>query len=500
MGWATYALVVDWNNNGSFADSGDDISADLFAFTIDRGFASPLARVAQAGRMTVSLFNTSKQYSPKLQANVLPSRAVRLNMTVGVTTVTLFRGFLKKIVPAPDIFGMKTVTIECVDAMEILDRVEASIPIIEYGRADQVIAAAVSAVYTPPSTSYESGINVFPYAGDRWTEAGEWGIGFERSRASQKIADACASDWGRFFINKAGGPTYKNRHYTAFNTTTLITLNGEFSNLNYEKSDGEVYNQIEVTCHPRVIGAEYEVLGRLSQSRAPRIEANASQTFKLDYRDPSNPALRIGARSLLNLVSGTDYKCTDDEGGEGTDVTASITPSYTLKADTAEVTLTNALSQPVYVQTLQVRGLPVRVREEVTKVSSDVTSINAYQKRTLSINAPLMNNDYEAQRLSEHLLALWKDPRDVVTGITLEGLFSDTWLAAIRDMELLDRVVLTEAQTGLSSYAGYVYRMQHQADADNGHRVTFDLETAYALGTPFRLDTSALNSGHVLIY
>ena len=42
---ATYGLYVDWNNDGDFSDSGEDISADFISGTITRGYSGPLARV-----------------------------------------------------------------------------------------------------------------------------------------------------------------------------------------------------------------------------------------------------------------------------------------------------------------------------------------------------------------------------------------------------------------------------------------------------------------------
>ena len=72
-------------------------------------------------------------------------------------------------------------------------------------------------------------------------------------------------------------------------------------------------------------------------------------------------------------------------------------------------------------------------------------------------------------------------------------------MAACRDLELLQRVVITEEQTGLSSYAGYVMSMSERILPFH-HVITFDLMAGFDVGTPFRLDISALNSGHVLIY
>jgi hypothetical protein len=71
----------------------------------------------------------------------------------------------------------------------------------------------------------------------------------------------------------------------------------------------------------------------------------------------------------------------------------------------------------------------------------------------------------------------------------------------VRDLELMDRVVITETQTGLSGWAGHIMRMTHRYANRYDHRLIFDLEQAYDIeGTPFRIDVSTFDSGHVMIY
>jgi hypothetical protein len=174
-----------------------------------------------------------------------------------------------------------------------------------------------------------------------------------------------------------------------------------------------------------------------------------------------------------------------------------VTVAY---ADKAEVTLTNSTAAPAWVQTLRILGRAVRTREPATATASDGTSRAAYQTRKLALDAPLMDELPEAQRLADHLLAAYKDPDDEVAGVGFLANGNATLLAAARDLELLDRVVVSEGQTGLDDYAGYITQMRHEIRSKFEHRVTLALATAYTVGTPFRLDTSALNSGHVLIY
>ncbi len=505
---ATYKLEIDWSADGDFGDANEDCSSDLlFPAVITRGYHSPLARMATVGRATFVLDNSAGTYTPASQATVLPRRDVKFTMTYS-SGVVLFRGYIESVQPSAGKYRDKRVIIECVDAIALLDQHEGPIALQTGVYSDDIISASVAAVYTPGSTSYQEGLNYFPYSAERWSfQQGftafqmSFGRYTQEANASGKILDACASDWGRFFISKSGVPTYYNRHQMPLDTTTDLTLDDTMVELAYQKSIVPIFNQVEVTCYPRTVGEVNEVAGRLSQRHAPVIEASSAETFTIRFRDPSNTALDVGCAAPVTPTAATDFNVTDDVDGEGTDENSNITPSMTAYANKAEVTLTSGVAYPTYVQDLQVRGLVVRAREPVTMVSTDSTSITAYQKRKLPIDAPLMSQEGDAALLADYLLSAYKDPIDDVRGVTIVANSNATLMAAVRDLELMNRVVITETQTGLSSDAFYIYWMEHRINNKYDHRLTFNVEPAYTLaGTPFRLDDSALNSGHVLIY
>lgn len=489
---ATYALEFDWDGDGSFADE-IDVSDDLIHGVITRRFSGPLARVASAGRAELTLRNADKAYSPPLQANVRPRRGVRLRMTYGATTKTLFRGYISGIRPTFGERRERRVTFRCVDAMEMLDSYEGPIALLENVTADEIVAAVVSSVYTPAATNYETGINRFPFSSDRW-EAGARSISrltvgesgeTPTVRASQKILAACVSDWGRFFIAGDGTPTFYNRHHMPFDTTTALTLTDAVA-MGYEMSDTGVYNHVAVTCHPRSIGEAYEVLGRISQRDAPALDTGASQTFTVHFRDSANTALRLGGKDVLVPVAGVDLIATDDPAGEGNDVTVYILGALDIYGDRADVELTNTSGGPAYIQRLQIRGIAVRVREPITVVATDDVSIAANGMRELPIDAALMSTQAQARALAEHLLDYYHEPLHDVRGVKIYANSNATHMAAVRDLELCDRVVLSEAQTGLSAQPLHVYGIRHEIGQGRIHSITLDLEQAYDYGAdPF---------------
>jgi len=503
---ATYALYVDWNDDGDYGDAGEDISADWMRIGITRGYSSPFARFPSVGRMTVLLKNAAKTYSPPETAAARPRLPVRLTMNYDSTTVTLFEGWIQTLRPDYGSNLSRRAVMECVDAVWLLDQFEGEIPLQTNAYADDVISVVVSEVYTPPATAYDQGVNLFPTAADRWSgpfalllgaAAGQRIAVAQRVSASAKISDACVSDWGRFFISKAGAPTFYNRHRMPFDSTTALTLDDDMVGLDYGMSADSVRNYVEVTCHPRTVGTVYEVLGQLDQSSAPIIEDADSVTFDIAFRDPANNAVQLGGKSVVTPVAVTDFEVTDDEAGEGTDDTGSITPSMTAYGDHAEITLANAAGHPVWVQALRVRGLAVRSLEAITVVASEASDV----VQRLRVDAPLMSSAIHAQNLADWLLSYYKDPLHNIQGVTIVANSTAPLMEAVRDLELMDRVVLTETQTGLSAQAGYIYAMRHTIDRGRIHRLSFNLEQAYDYGAdPFTIDTSTLDGPDVLVY
>jgi hypothetical protein len=407
---------------------------------------------------------------------------------------------------------MRQVTLECTDAIEQLGIWEGEIAIQTMATADTIITAIVAAAYTPPATAYDAGINVFPTSCERWAwstgmsgqEPGRSQTPTEKVSALDRITDVCTADWGRFFIAGDGTATYYNRHRMPLDSTTELTLDNGMSGMGYVKEVGTIRNQVEVTCNPRDIGEVLEVVGQLTQRSAPILEAtgdpNDERVFTIRFRDPSNSAKAIGAKDCLTPVAVTDMFATDDEAGAGTDESANVTIAATFYGDHAEITLTNTTASPVWVHRLRVRGYAVRARDMVTMTASDATAITAYGKRKLPILVPMMSWPENAQTLADHLLAVYKDPVNQVTDLMFVANDTATLLEAARDLELMDRVVVTETQTGLSAMVGHVNFIEHDIDGECKHIVKLNLETPYVLGTPFRLDTSQLDSGHLLIY
>lgn len=496
---AVYSVYIDWDADGDIGDPEDDVSADFVSANISRGFSDPMSRVARVGRATIVLNNHNRQYSPELDADVIPRRPIFVMMTYDGTTKQRFVGYIDEIIPRSGRYGSRRVELVCSDAMALLQQADAQIPLSVDVRADEIIDDIVSSLLPAAAPDYDTGMNIFTVSADRWA----WevaGQAVEEVTAAAKIGDVCLADWGLFFIAADGGPTFYNRNHMSFDDTVVMTLDGTMQDLSYRLAVSSVRNAVDVTCYPRSIGEIYEVLTRISQDSAPIIEAGDTRTFVLPFRDPSNLEIKVGGLDCISPVVGTDYVCTDDVGGEGNDVSASINITAGFYGDHAEIELENTTGAPAYIQKLQVRGRAVRAREPVRMLVSDAASIALNQRWTLSIDAVLMDNQVQAQALADHLLERYKDARAIVDGIRVVANTSATLMEAVRDLDLCQRVSISEHQTGLSSYEGYIWQLQ-ETIAGMIHTVTIGLIAAYELpGDPGIWDSSRWDGGDIWVY
>lgn len=497
-----YILEIDYG--AGWVDKSDDLSN----VRIRRGFSDPLSRVAIQGNATFTMENTSQDYSPPLVGALVPKLPVRFTMSYGGVPVVQFTGTLRNISPTPSICAPRKLSnLECVDDMELLDIYEGEIAIQTGTYADDVIKAVVDSAYTPAGENYEAGINNFPVASDRWSYQGIT-INSGRSGptetilASQKILDACVSDWGKFFVAKNGDPTFFNRHHEVLDATTELTMDNTMHDLDYQKSVQQIINSVEVTCYPRSIGIVPEVLGRLSQTSAPSIAAADTQIYILQFRDPVDQTISLGGLNPIDpdLWPGLDIIATDDPAGAGTVISANIAVVLTDYGDRAELALTNNAAVTAYIQKLQVRGYAIRSREPITVVSRDVASIAAYGLRKLSLNAPLMSNQEDAQGLADHLVDYYKDPLDEIVSVTFSAHTNETLMEAARDIEIDDRVSITEDQTGVTGLF-FIYSIQHVIKDNYNHDISLGLMKAYELGADAALwDDAHWDGPEVWVY
>ncbi len=102
---ATYEVCIDWDNNGDFSDTYDDVSANVKSIHFSRGKSDELGK-ADTGQCSITLNNANGLYTPSnsggaLYGKILPKRPLRVRATISPTTYGLFYGYIEEIIPHP---------------------------------------------------------------------------------------------------------------------------------------------------------------------------------------------------------------------------------------------------------------------------------------------------------------------------------------------------------------------------------------------------------------
>jgi hypothetical protein len=119
-------VLIDWDNDGSFATAGDDITADITAAGVswDRGRSADFT-ADSVGSATFALDNSTGRYSPATNANLAIGRPVLIKSTYSGTEYPHFYGYIQRISPDPKTY---TTTITVYDPRGAMGRVSTTLP------------------------------------------------------------------------------------------------------------------------------------------------------------------------------------------------------------------------------------------------------------------------------------------------------------------------------------------------------------------------------------
>ena len=126
----TLEFKIDWDceswlDTPDFSDAIDDISDYVMRYELDRGEKVEQGN-SPAGTLQIVVNNSSKRFSPvygssPLYGKMRPWLPVRFRATVGVTTYTVYTGFISRISCDP-LSSRQTATLYCTDGMDLLAR------------------------------------------------------------------------------------------------------------------------------------------------------------------------------------------------------------------------------------------------------------------------------------------------------------------------------------------------------------------------------------------
>jgi hypothetical protein len=460
--FATYAVQVDWNNDGDYVDIADDVTEDLlrrapivFHYGRDQGKAlSPTA----PGVLTFTVCNADLTYSPSatgspIGADVLPGRPARLLITpTGGPAVT---GLLGRI----DDLDIKTargdlsVDITVADALQAFSTVKISTELNRGLRTGDALHLVLDAVGWPAAQrDIDPGATYIPW----WWE--------DQVTASEAIEKLVLSEGppAICYVNR-GIVTFKDRHHRIIDANTLISQ-GTYC-----------VAQATVTCttpSPCVTGAfpytdpvTYDhglknVVNTVSFSVEQRMPAvDIAQVFSTDA------TFAIDGGDVLSLVAQSSdpffNAITPVEDTDYTVITGSVAVNLTRDNGGSTIIQIGALGAPAVVHGMALRAKPVSVVNTVQINVNDSVSIAKYGEQTYPNGAPWANV-YDARAIADVLLGQRANRVPIVSVRTVNG------TQALQNQMLArgisDRVTIRNDPLGLNTDF-YVERIEQSVRA-----------------------------------
>ncbi len=413
-----YFILVDWNNDGDFTDTYDDISSDVKSIHYSRGKSDELGK-AEVGQLSITLNNAGSKYTPGaggvISASLLPKRPIKV--TYGTpTSYPLFYGFIEEIIPHPHLSEQDCI-ITAVDGLDFLSRHDLATALYKNALTGTIHGYILDdAGWSATMRTLDAGQDTIPY----W-----YGADIKARFAQEEIDD---SEQGFSYVDGAGYFRFEDRVHrsTATHQTSQGTFDNTMAQITYSLNPKNVYNITKVTVTPWELKAEAE-LWRLQET--PSIPVGGT------YICWGESQYFVDA--WVTPVITTDYTASG---------TVSIVTTKFAKSIKLEITNTDTVA--VTITLLKARGTYYDDQTKVTRKAEDSTSQTAYQKRTLEIDGKYTTSADKAQSLCNYAIGKYKDPR---AELTMSLVNKDaTTLTQILSREISDRITVVNTKLGVS--------------------------------------------------
>jgi len=502
MAKSNYTLYVDWNNDGDFSDSNENLSSYLLQLKWDRGrdFASNLKGESVSGELTAELLNTSSLFSPfntgsALYGNIVPARKVTLNMGSGAFTYTfpiafnqtVWTGFLQTIVPFPDLNGKDVAQLKAIGALGYLNTKEISVAPQTNRRTDLAIGDILD------SAGWG--------AGDRDLDTGDTTITRFTIPKNTLTIDAL-----RKAETKDGKIKYEKRQARfedSTATTSQATMsdatsasNFSFTLIRQEDSLNNIFNEILAPFQQYTTAGSPTTVWTHSEtgSSSTSIVSGDVRIFRAIYPQPDAAVNADSIDTWTTPASGTDYVANTAADGSGSTISGDLAVSVTKTANYMDIQITNNNANTAYLTTLQARGTVVTKNDTTMMVKSDSTSQTTFGKRTFNADAPFIPTSVEASNWCAYNLAIYKDPLQNIKVSFIANRNSAT-LDNTMSLDISNRITL-DAHTKTGLFAAdkdfFIESESHFVDRDRTHTVEYQLSPASALGRFWVLGVSKL--------
>ena len=493
MPTADFKLLIDWNNDGDFADGNDNITSDTMSLEFMRGrdYASQLTGNSTAGKLTAVLNNEDGKYSPSnsssaISGNILPGRSVKLSAGVGAFPYTfpiafdeaIWVGKLETITPEPSSDSVKTCTLEAYGPLGYINDFMPDLATQTDIRTDQAIGAILDSVGWPGAdrdlATGQTTMTRFWMDGRQTIEAlriaEETESGFVKETRDGKIAFESR-------LTRLSAP------YTTSQATFSDASDATRSYLSLAQEDplSTITNHLEATARTyQTDGVAVLWTHPETGSDSPTLTPGQSKTFIAKYPNPDAPNNALEVNAWTTPAATTDYVANTASDGSGTNLTSSIGVTQTKTAQRMVMTFTNNhATSTVYMTKIQGRGTAVKSKNPVEVRAIDSSSQTAYGERKYSAETDFIPSSVEAQSWCDYQLSIYSSPVQILT-MTFSANVSEENLSEALSLDISDRItVIANNDAGLGINADFfIETIKHRIDPGKIHTVVWNLSPA----------------------
>ena len=503
----TYKLEVDWNNNGVFTDTGEDVSSRVATLEWRRGrdFASQLTGRSIAGKLVAMLDNASQDYcsfntSSPLSPNVLPGRKVQLSLNGAVK----WTGFLERINPIPSLRGSKRAKLVAWGPLGYLNQEFVELAMQTNIKTGAAINAVLDEVGWP--------------AGDRdidtsLTTMTRFWLDRQPTLAGLRIIERTENGFLR--ETKDGKIRFEDRQRRLKSPHTVSQAT--FSDANgaalgysdpFQLDPLEfIFNEFSVDVQLYTVGA-LGVLWTLPESsssspaNSPLIASGETRTFYARYPTHASPVEAFAVDAWTTPVATTDYLGNTRSDGTGLDRTSDLALVVAKKATTMQIDVSNNGTGAVFLTKLQARGTRVDRDDPVKIASIDTASQTLYGQRHFPLIEHFIPDTGEAQEWCDYNGSIYASPIPILE-IKVHANIDQNHLDEILNRDISDRITLVAngVGTGLGINEEFVIESEHHiVDEKQVHTAIYKLSPARGFSGFWILGTSQLTSESVLAY
>lgn len=457
----TWTIAVDWERDGTFTGTYDDISDRYMDANWYLGMRNAYQDIANNSLLRLVVKNDDQYFSPENTTSAIskwlrPYRPIRVSSNDGSTERVHWIGWIETIEPSVNAKGERTAVITANGPMFFLKATETDQPIAEQVRADEVLERLLLEVVKPPAATdtwvvgrsilnndtklgkisdlmdLEEGTITLTMVGDNWVHRGASSDERDTFHVYRAIGDLTSAERGRFFFQRDGKAIFWNRDHLKNIPSSGVSFDDSMQGLEYAYAGLKDFkNEIVVACHPRNISATAdEILWDLEDPLT--IGAGETRTIRAKFEDESGG--RVGGRD-----TSLSYNATSSH----------LTVTMEAKANSATLKVVNAGTVDATLNSCTIKGQKILDQGRMEALAKDPTAIAQFGRRTMNINASALSDFDAAEAIADYELGQRVSPRGTIQSITLRSHPANGGSAHAHQLArtIGDRITIKETQT-----------------------------------------------------